>query len=138
MAETVRLSFSIDTALCNKMARLMKSGNFQNRSEFIRDLVRDRLVQEEWDTDARALGTIMLLYNHEQRHLSDKLTHLQHAHHDAILATTHVHVDKHTCAEMIMVKGKASTIREITDLLRQQRGVLHASLSISSLGKHLN
>lgn len=137
MSKLVRLSFTIEEALMKKMERLLKRTHFKNRSEFIRDLIRSRLVEGEWEKDAQAIGTVTLVYNHDTRRLSDKLTSLQHQHHNAVLATTHVHLDHHLCAEMIMVKGRAHTIQELASLLGQQKGVLHSSLSMSSTGKQL-
>ena len=137
MSKLARLSFSIEEDLMRKMSRLMKRGHFNNRSEFIRDLIRSRLVELEWEKDAEAIGTITLVYDHDTRRLSDKLTRLQHKHHNAVLATTHVHLDNHLCAEMIMVKGRAHVIQNLSELLGQQKGVLHASLSMSSTGKRL-
>ncbi len=137
MSKLARLSFSIEEDLMRKMSRLMKRGRFKNRSEFIRDLIRSRLVEMEWEKDAEAIGTITLVYDHETRRLSDKLTRLQHEHHNAVLATTHVHLDHHLCAEMIMVKGRAHIIQDLSEVLGQQKGVLHASLSMSSTGKQL-
>ena len=137
MSKLARLSFSIEEDLMRKMSRLMKRGRFNNRSEFIRDLIRSRLVELEWEKDAEAIGTITLVYNHDTRRLSDKLIQLQHKHHNAVLATTHVHLDNHLCAEMIMVKGRAHVIQDLSEVLGQQKGVLHASLSMSSTGKQL-
>lgn len=137
MAELERLSFTIEQPLLKRMERLMRRGRFKNRSEFIRDLIRSRLVETEWEENSEALGTITLIYDHDTRKLSDKLTSLQHKHHDAVLATTHVHLDNHLCAEMIMVKGRARAIRELADTLGQQKGVLHADLTMSSTGKQL-
>ncbi len=137
MADLERLSFSIEKNLAMKLGKLMRTGKFRNRSEYIRDLIRSRLVEEQWEKDEEALGTITLIYNHHMRQLSDKLTDIQHHHHDAVLATTHVHLDHHLCAEMIMVRGKAHLIREMAEAIGQQKGVLHASLSMSSTGKHL-
>jgi len=115
----------------------VKAGGYVNRSEFVRDMIRDRLVQREWEKNQQAVGTVTLVYNHHTRQLSRKLTGLQHRHHGIILATTHVHLDSDICVEMILAKGKASHIREIADLLRQQKGVLHAALSMSSTGRRL-
>ena len=137
MSKLARLSFSIEEDLMKKMSRLMKRGRIKNRSEFIRDLIRSRLVELEWEKDAEAIGTITLVYDHDTRRLSDKLTQLQHKHHNAVLATTHVHLDHHLCAEMIMVKGRARLIQDLSEALGQQKGVLHASLSMSSTGKRL-
>ena len=137
MSKLARLSFTIEEDLMKKMLRLMKRAHFKNRSEFIRDLIRSRLVELEWERDAEAIGTITLIYEHETRRLSDKLTQLQHKHHNAVLATTHVHLDDHLCAEMIMVKGRAHVIQDLSELLGQQKGVLHSSLSMGSTGKQL-
>ena len=117
MSKLARLSFSIEEDLMRKMSRLMKRGRFRNRSEFIRDMIRSRLVELEWEKDAEAIGTITLVYDHDTRRLSDKLTQLQHKHHNAVLATTHVHLDNHLCAEMIMVKGRAHIIQDLSEVL---------------------
>lgn len=137
MAELVRLSFSLEQSLCDRLERLMRAGHYTNRSEFIRDMIRERLVEAEWAGDAEVVGTITLVYDHHVRNLTDRLTDLQHHHHEAVLATTHVHLDAHRCAEMILLRGVAAEIREIADLLRRQKGVLHAGLSIGSTGKTL-
>ena len=137
MSELVRLSFSIEKPLFKQLEKLAKASQYANRSEFIRDLIRSRLVGTEWERNEEALGTVTIIYDHHSRRLSEKLTDVQHHHHPAILATTHVHLDEHLCSEMIMVKGKADQIRKIADLLGRQKGVLHASLSMSSTGKKL-
>lgn len=137
MSDLERLSFTIERPLLRRMNRLMQKAGYQNRSEFIRDLVRSRLVEEEWKAGEEALGTITVVYDHEKRHLSHQLTAVQHHHHEEILATTHIHLDRHTCAEMIMVKGRAGVIEGLAEELRRQKGVFHVSLSISSTGKRL-
>ena len=137
MTELVRLSFSIEKPLLEQLEKLRKDSKYANRSEFIRDMIREQLVGRQWQEDRQTLGTITLLYNHHLHKLSEKLTDLQHDHHQSILVSTHVHLDKHLCAEVLLVKGRASRIRKLADLLRQQKGVLHAGLSISSMGKTL-
>lgn len=137
MSDLVRLSFSLEKPLSRHLDRLQKVNRYANRSELIRDLIRARLVEEEWKDDREAVGTITLVYNHHQRALSQRLTGLQHHHHDEILAATHVHLDADICVEAILVKGRAAHIREIASALQQQKGVLHASVSMSSTGKVL-
>ena len=137
MPELDRLSFSIEKTLLKRLEKMLKTSQSKNRSEFIRDLIRSKLVESEWEKDSEALGTITLIYDHDQRQLSDKLTSIQHKHHHEVLATTHVHLDNHLCAEMIMVKGRAKMIREMSDAIGRQKGVLHSSLSMSSTGKQL-
>lgn len=138
MSNLVRLSFSIEAPLLKQFEKLLKASGAVNRSECVRDLIRSRLVEEAWQRNEEALGTITLIYNHHARLLNERLIEVQHHHHSAILATTHVHLDEDTCAEMIMVKGRASEIRHIADELRRQRGMLHTALSMSSTGKKLS
>jgi len=137
MSELERLSFSIERPLVEKLERLLTSRGYSNRSEFIRDMIRERLVEEEWQGDREALGTITLVFDHHARGLHERLTELQHDHHDMILVTTHVHLDRHLCAEVILACGPASSLRQIADRLRQHKGVLHGALSMSSTGRRL-
>jgi CopG family nickel-responsive transcriptional regulator len=119
--------------LTDRLEALVQESRYTNRSEFIRDLVREKLVETVWKRNEEVLGTITLVYDHEKRELSQKLVSIQHHHHRGdVLAATHVHLDEHLCAEMIMVRGKASDIRALADLMRAQKGVLHAALSMSA------
>jgi CopG family nickel-responsive transcriptional regulator len=137
MSNLARLSFSIEQPLLERLEKLLQQSQYENRSEFIRDMIRGQLVEQEWERNEEALGTVTLIYNHHMRQLAEKLTDLQHEHHHEVLAATHVHLDHELCAEMIMVKGRASRIRALADRLRQQKGVLHSTLSMSSTGKKL-
>ena len=137
MTELIRLSISLEKPLCEKLDKMVKTSGYSNRSEYIRDLIRDRMVSEQWEKSEEVLGTITLIYNHHQRELSEKITDIQHDHHDQVLASTHVHLTHDICAEMIMVKGAAESISRLADILRQQRGVLHSGLTMSSSGREL-
>ena len=137
MADLVRVSLSIEEPLLEKLERMRKAQRYTNRSEFIRDMIRDRLVEQEWERDQDVVGTVTLVYDHHHRQLSEKLTHLQHHHHELVLATTHVHLNKDMCVEVIVVKGRAGQVQKVAGLLRQQKGVLHAAMSLSSAGKGL-
>ena len=137
MSTLQRFSMAIEKPLLERLAAMVAKSKYANRSEFIRDMLRERLVEEEWKGDEEVVGTITLVYDHETRELSKKLTRLQHHHHNVVLASTHVHLDEHMCAEMILTKGPASEIEEMASLLRQQKGVPPASLSLSSTGKEL-
>jgi len=137
MSQLVRLSFSLEKPLYRQLTALAREGQYINRSEFIRDLIRSRLVDRQWERNQMAVGTITIIFNHHARHLSQRLTGMQHHHHHQILATTHVHLDEDTCVEAILVKGRAGEIRKIAGRLQREKGVLHASVSMSSTGKAL-
>lgn len=137
MSDLVRFSVSLEQPLFDRLEKLVAAGDYSNRSEYIRDMIRDRLVEQQWERNELAIGTITLVYDHHSRMLSEKLTDLQHDHHDEILASTHVHLSHDICVEMILMKGRADRIKTLADKLRQQRGVLHGTLSISSTGQSL-
>jgi CopG family nickel-responsive transcriptional regulator len=135
MSRIVRSSFAMEEELTRQMEALVKKSRYTNRSEFIRDLVREKLAQKTWEGQGDALGTITLIYDHGKRELSQRITHLQHHHVGEVLAATHVHLTEHLCAEMIMVKGRASSIQALADALRSQKGVYQATLSMAGIVK---
>jgi CopG family nickel-responsive transcriptional regulator len=138
MSELVRMSMSIEKPLYKKLEQLVKRSSYGNRSEFLRDLIRQHIVGQEWEKDSESIGTITLIYDHHARGLGAKLTHIQHIFDGKVLASTHIHLDKHLCAEMIMVRGRAGRIRGLADRMRREKGVLHAGLTTSSTGKSLS
>ncbi|MBI5410199.1 MAG: nickel-responsive transcriptional regulator NikR [Nitrospirae bacterium] len=134
----VRFGMSLEDALLERFDALIRKKGYSNRSEAIRDLIRDSLVTEEWELSAsETVGTITLVYSHEARELTDTLTDLQHHHHNSIIASTHIHLDEHNCLEAIIVKGKAKDIKSIADRLIGTKGVKHGKLSVTTTGKHL-
>ena len=137
MPKLVRLSISLEKSLYDRLEEMVDRSGYTNRSEYIRDLIRERRVEEEWHGGKEVVGTLTLVYDHHARQLNERLVDLQHHHHHEILVTTHVHLDARMCAEVTIMKGKASDLRRIADLLRQQKGVLHGALSFSSTGSGL-
>jgi CopG family nickel-responsive transcriptional regulator len=132
-----RLSFSLERPLLDRLEKLREEAGYANRSEFLRDMIRGRLVDRAWELGEEAVGTITLVYDHHSRGLNEKLTDVQHDHHALILANTHVHLDHHHCVEVILLRGRAGRIRAIADALGKHKGVLHSGLSMSSTGKGL-
>jgi CopG family nickel-responsive transcriptional regulator len=127
----------MEAELCARLDALLAASPARNRSEFIRDLIREQIVAREWDAGAEVLGTITYLYDHEARDLTRKLTRLQHHDHHHILVTTHLHLDQHLCAEVVVARGTAGTIRALADRIGRQKGVLHVALATSSTGAQL-
>lgn len=137
MSDLIRMSLSIESPLLDKMEALAQQKGYENRSEFIRDLIRKELAAGEWESGAEVLGTITMVYNHHQRGISEKLTELQHDCTEHILAATHVHLSHHICAEMIMVRGNGEAIEKFSNSLRKLKGVLHVGFSAGSTGEKL-
>ncbi|TCJ04842.1 nickel-responsive transcriptional regulator NikR [Cytobacillus praedii] len=127
-----RFGVSMEAHLLRKFDRLVMQKGYVNRSEAVRDLVRDALVQQSWDKeDQTVAGSIVLFYNHHQRNLLDELTKIQHDMHDNILATTHFHLDHSSCLELIIVKGKAKEIRLLSNKLTILKGVEYGKFTVA-------
>jgi CopG family nickel-responsive transcriptional regulator len=135
MEELVRVSITIERDLLERFDAMMAASGVENRSEAMRDMVRDRLVEHEATSGkGDAVGTVTLLYDHRRRHLADQLTDTGHKHHHEILASMHVHLDHDHCLEVIALKGKRSLLRRIADAMIGTKGVLHGKLVLSGAG----
>lgn len=137
MSDVIRVSFSLESGLFEHLESLRRTQGYGNRSKFLCDLIRDRLVEERWKGNEEAVGTVTLIYDHHAYRLSDRLVDVQHRHHDVVLATTHVHLDQHMCAEVLLLKGTVKQLRDIASALRREKGVLHSDLSMSTPGDGL-
>lgn len=138
MAKTVRFGVAMDDDLLWKFDRVVDRKGYENRSEAIRDLIRNLLVEEEWATgDEETVGTITLVYDHHVHDLQDTLTDLQHNLHEDIISSIHVHLDAHNCLEVLIVKGKSGDIKAASDKLIGTKGVKHGRLTMTTTGKEL-
>lgn len=138
MSELVRFGVSMNEQLLAMFDKKIVSQGYANRSEAVRDMIRNRLVEMEWeDENKEVAGTITLVYDHHVRGLSNLLTELQHNWHDMILSTIHVHLDHHNCLEVLVIKGPAGQAREVADKLVGVKGVKHGQLTITSTGREL-
>jgi CopG family nickel-responsive transcriptional regulator len=133
----VRFGVSMNPRLLERFDEIIMDKGYTNRSEAIRDLVRDYLVQTDWEQGGEVAGTVTLIYNHHVKGLTELLVDLQHEYHPYILSTTHVHLDARNCLEVMVIKGPAKRARMIADQLISVKGVAHGSLSITSTGKDL-
>ena len=132
----IRFGVSISENLLDKFDALIGEKGYTNRSEAIRDLIRDKLVESDWKdkTDTgEAIGTITIIYDHHTREIGDRLTDLAHDNHDLIISTMHVHLSHESCLEVIVVKGSGEQIRHFSDNLISTRGVKHGKLVITGL-----
>ncbi len=138
MTELVRFGISMNEQLLQAFDKKIVSQGYVNRSEAVRDLIRNKLVELEWEDESQEVaGTITLVYDHHVRGLSNQLTEMQHDCHDMILSTTHVHLDHNNCLEVLVIKGPAGQARLVADKLIGVKGVKHGQLSITSTGTQL-
>jgi CopG family transcriptional regulator, nickel-responsive regulator len=110
MAGITRFGMSIDSSLVKKFDALIAKKGYSSRSSAIQDLIRDKLVEEEWEAgDLDTVGTITIVYNHHTRELEHALTEMQHKAFHQIVSALHVHLDPHNCLEVLVVRARART-----------------------------
>jgi len=127
-----RVGVSFEPELLKKFDALIESKGYSNRSEAIRDLVRKSIIEAEIKTEKGiVIGTLTIIYDHDVGDVTNRLLHLQHHHHSEISSTTHIHVDEHTCLEVLVVRGKAKDVRKLADNIKAIKGVRHGELVIT-------
>ena len=135
MDRLVRFGVSMDSALLDSFDELIAAKGYANRSEAIRDLVRNRLVEEDWKGGSDPMvATLTFIYDHHVADLQDRLTHLQHEHDGLVLSALHVHLEHHNCIEVLVMKGSAEAIEQLSDGILGSRGVKHGQLVRSTAG----
>lgn len=127
--ETKRFGVSLPPELLEKFDEKIENEMYTNRSEAIRDLIRNSLVEERWESsEEEVIGALTLVYDHEKKGISDKLTDLQHENLTHVISSMHVHLDEHHCMETLAIKGKADAVQKISDSLISTKGVKHGKL----------
>ena len=139
MGDISRFGISIDEKLLASFDKLIKIKGYHNRSEAIRDLIRSSLVELKLEAgDEDMVGTVTLVYNHHVRDLAEKLTEHQHRHHHEVISSLHVHLDAHNCLEVLILRGKAAEIKQISDELIGVKGVKHGKLVMTTAHENLH
>ncbi len=133
----VRFGVSMDEELMKRFDTLLSKKGYSNRSEAIRDLIRNSLVDEEWEEGKEIAGAILFVYNHHKRELADKILDIQHDYSKIIQSSLHIHLDHSNCLEVVVVRGEAMQVRELYYKLHSTKGVKHCSLARTSTGKEI-
>jgi CopG family nickel-responsive transcriptional regulator len=137
MPQLSRTGVSLDEDLLSAFDGLIGKRGYANRSEAIRDLIREALLAENVDSNRPVVGTLTLVYDHHVPNLSQKLTETQHIAGAMILAATHVHLDQKYCLEVIIMKGRSKDLQTVADGMLALRGVELGKLVLTNSGKDL-
>lgn len=129
----VRFSVAIGGELLRKFDQYRETHRHPNRSEAVRGLMRDALIEEVIaHDDSEAMGVVTLIYDHHVARIARRLTDLQHQHLERVVTTTHVHLDEHRCLEVILLRGPARLVRELANALIGTKGVENGRLVLAS------
>jgi CopG family nickel-responsive transcriptional regulator len=127
-----RFGVSIDPELLKKFDKKIKKEGYTNRSEAIRDIIRNNLILEKIkDPNLSVIGTLTIIYNHHDGNLTKKLLDIQHSHHQDVLTTTHIHIDHNNCLEVLVLKGKVQNVINFSDNIKSLKGIKHGELVVT-------
>jgi len=133
-----RFSISMNPELLKKFDALIGHKGYPNRSEAIRDLVRNALVKERWaKASEKVVATVTIVYDHHTRELADRLADIQHRHGRLVVAATHIHLDNDNCLEVVILRGPSGRVRQLADRLIAQKGVKHGRAVYTTEGRDL-
>ena len=130
-----RFGVSMARDLLKKFDEAIAARGYTNRSEAIRDIVRDYLVEEQWASgEEEVIGPLTIVYDHHEHDAMEQLTELQHHYHPAIISSLHVHLDEHHCLEVVVVRGSAESVRHLAERVISTPGVKHGKLTCTTTG----
>ncbi|MBN1124671.1 MAG: nickel-responsive transcriptional regulator NikR [Sedimentisphaerales bacterium] len=124
MEQLQRIGVSLEGTLLEQFDKLIERQGYTNRSEAIRDLIRNRLTDEKLaDPNTRAIAAVLMVYDHHQSRLAQRLIELQHDHHLHTISSMHVHIDHHNCLEVVLLQGSVGEITRLGDRIVSLKGV---------------
>jgi len=130
----IRFGVSLEKELLDELDHYVEENLLANRSQGIRRLISNYLVERKWQCNNVVAGAISLVYDHHKHDLLMKLADIQHEFHDVILSSQHFHLDDDNCFEVIAVRGKSRVLTELADRLRAVKGISHGKLSMTTTG----
>ncbi len=138
MGELSRTGISLEHDLLEGFDALIAKRGYKNRSEAVRDLIREALAADAVAANQMVVGTLTLVYDHHVPNLAQRLTEAQHHGGAMVLATTHVHLDHHACLEVILLRGQSEQLKAMADQMLAMRGVELGKLVMTKAGLSRN
>jgi len=133
-----RFTVSLDRRLVRQFDAKIRADRCPTRSKAVGDLIRNSLVQEEWQAGDEVAGAIVMVYDHHKRDLVMTLLEVQHECHHAVLSTQHIHLNHDNCLEIVAVRGRAREIQAVFKRLKAVKGLKHVALAAGTTGLHVS
>lgn len=135
MSTAARFTASVNPELLRAFDALSEREGYPNRSEAIKSLMRNALIEKEWEQGGSVAGALVLVYDHHRRELVQKLMDVQHDHGDTVVSTQHIHLDHDNCLEVVTLMGEAGEIRNLVAAVKSIKGLKHSALVMTTTGK---
>jgi CopG family nickel-responsive transcriptional regulator len=130
---------SLGLDLLDRFDHLIRDLGYENRSEAVRDLIRRKLVESEWEApDAETFASVSVVYNHHTGQVLEKLNSLQHDSYAQVISTLHVHIDHDNCLEVVVLKGQATELKDLAEQMIALKGVKYGDITMGTTGAHVS
>lgn len=138
MSKVTRISVSIEEPLLEMFEKYLAENGFPTRSEGVKHLIRNLMVEQEWTEGTHVAASLSLVYDHHKGGLMEKLVSIQHDFDELVVCSQHVHLDHHNCMEVLVLKGDAANIKELYTRLKSVKGLKQCTLMRGTTGEHLH
>ncbi len=136
-----RFGVSIPYDLIRTFDKYIRERAYKNRSEAIRDLIREKLIEREWGKELKGqkvVGVITYVFDHHKRKLLNSIIDIHHNFPEYVIVSQHIHLDHCNCLEVVVVRGEAVAVRNLTNKLKALKGVKHCQLTMTTTGTSLS
>ena len=125
-----RFTISLDSQLSAEFDEFIRSRGYTNRSEAVRDMIRKQIETEHLtnESDGICVASLSYIYNHHESDLANRITSMQHNHHNLTLSSMHVHMDHFNCLEVVFLRGPIQDVTDFSNQIIATRGVRHGKL----------
>jgi len=129
MVENVRFPLSLESDILENFDYVIREKKYESRSKAIRDLIREFLIEREWENLERSvMGDLALLYCYDAQGVTERLLDIQHKRCANVVSKMHIHLGEYNCMEVVAIKGLTQEVREVSDNLISCRGIKHGKL----------
>jgi CopG family transcriptional regulator, nickel-responsive regulator len=127
-----RFTISLSDDLANQFDDLLRKRGYQNRSEAVRDMLRNELATASIERNEApfCIASLSYVYNHHARDLAERLAELKHAHHEIVTSGMHVHLDHENCMETLIMRGPTAAVSRFANALMAEPEVRHGRLNL--------
>lgn len=132
MAEIVRFGVSLSKDLLTEFDKKIAEEGYETRSKAVGDLLKEYVIEKEFASGGTVAGAITVLYDHHNRELVSTLLDIQHNYHESVISIQHIHLDHDNCLEILAVKGKSDSIKNLYASLKTMKGIKHVSINVTA------
>ena len=113
----------------------MAKRSYGNRSEAMRDMIREQLGSDALDLgEAKwCIATLTYVYDRIEPAVAARVVAWQHAHHDLVVSTSGTPLDHRDFLETVVARGKTVSLQACARELVATRGVRYGNIHLVPL-----